>query len=104
MKEIHSSLQAGELVGIFPEGKLSSDGNVDIFRRGIEVITRKTPAPVIPVSLDGLWGSMFSRRYKMRLPRLRWSLVKVRIGKPVSADKVNADDIKTKVEALMVED
>lgn len=101
MKEIHKSLIAGELVGIFPEGKLSSDGNVDTFRRGIEVITRKTPAPVIPVSLDGLWGSMFSRKYKVRLPRLRWSLVKVRIGEAVPANEVNADDIKCKVKDLL---
>jgi len=98
--DIAQALERGELVGIFPEGKLSGDGEVDVFRRGIEKIIQRTPVPVIPVHLDGLWGSMFSRKTKWRLPRPKWSLVNVTIGEMVAAQKVNADDLRERVVAL----
>ena len=98
--DIAQALERGELVGIFPEGKLSGDGEVDVFRRGIEKIIQRTPVPVIPVHLDGLWGSMFSRKTKWRLPRPKWSLVSVTIGEMVAAQKVNADDLRERVIAL----
>ena len=98
--EVAAALNKGELVGIFPEGKLTSDGSVDIFRRGIERIIERSPVPVIPVHLGGLWGSMFSRKAKWQLPRLKWSLVSVAVGAPIAADKVVADDLREKVLAL----
>ncbi|TMN88321.1 1-acyl-sn-glycerol-3-phosphate acyltransferase, partial [Pseudoalteromonas sp. S558] len=51
--DIAKTLESGELVGIFPEGKLSGDGEVDAFRSGIEKIKKSTPGRVIPVHLDG---------------------------------------------------
>lgn len=98
--DIAQALERGELVGIFPEGKLSGDGEVDVFRRGIEKIIQRTPVPVIPVHLDGLWGSMFSRKTKWRLPRPKWSLVSVTIGEPVAPESVSADDLRDRVLAL----
>ena len=98
--DIAQALERGELVGIFPEGKLSGDGEVDVFRRGIEKIIQRTPVPVIPVHLDGLWGSMFSRKTKWRLPRPKWSLVSVAIGGPVASENVSADDLRDRVLAL----
>jgi 1-acyl-sn-glycerol-3-phosphate acyltransferase len=98
--DIADALESGELVGIFPEGKLSDDGSIDTFRRGIEKIIERTPAPVIPLHLGGLWGSMFSRKTKWRLPRLKWSLVSVSIGETVPSEKVNADDLREKVLSL----
>jgi 1-acyl-sn-glycerol-3-phosphate acyltransferase len=98
--EVAKALEKGELVGIFPEGKLSDDGVIDTFRRGIEKIIERSPVPVIPVHLGGLWGSMFSRKTKWRLPRLRWSLVSVSVGEPVSAKDVKADDLRERVTKL----
>ncbi|WP_166110712.1 MFS transporter [Pseudoalteromonas sp. Z9A5] len=98
--EVASALDKGELVGIFPEGKLTSDGSVDIFRRGIERIIKRSPVQVIPVHLGGLWGSMFSRKAKWQLPRLKWSLVSVTVGEAIAADKVTADDLREQVLAL----
>ncbi|WP_076918406.1 MFS transporter [Pseudoalteromonas sp. SK18] len=98
--DIAKTLESGELVGIFPEGKLSGDGEVDVFRRGIEKIIQRTPVPVIPVHLDGLWGSMFSRKTKWRLPRPKWSLVSVAIGESVAPENVSADDLRDRVLAL----
>jgi 1-acyl-sn-glycerol-3-phosphate acyltransferase len=56
--------------------------------------------PVIPLHLGGLWGSMFSRKTKWRLPRLRWSLVSVSVGEPVAAQDVKADDLRDRVTKL----
>jgi 1-acyl-sn-glycerol-3-phosphate acyltransferase len=98
--DVANALENGELVGIFPEGKLSSDGSTDAFRRGIEKIIERTPVPVIPLHLGGLWGSMFSRKTKWRLPRLRWSLVSVAVGEAVDAKDVKADDLRERVLAL----
>jgi len=97
---VAAALNKGELVGIFPEGKLTSDGSIDIFRRGIERIIERSPVPVIPVHLGGLWGSMFSRKAKWQLPRLKWSLVSVAVGTSIAADKVVADDLREQVLAL----
>lgn len=59
--EIARSLEEGELVCIFPEGMVTYDGQLNAFRPGIERILERTPVPVIPLALKGLWGSKFSR-------------------------------------------
>jgi 1-acyl-sn-glycerol-3-phosphate acyltransferase len=59
--EVSKALAAGELVGIFPEGNITRDGELQIFRPGISRILADNPVPVIPLALSGLWGSFFSR-------------------------------------------
>ena len=54
------ALQDGELVCIFPEGQMTRIGQLMPFRRGFERIVKGTEAPVIPVHIDGIWGSIFS--------------------------------------------
>jgi len=98
--EVAAALERGELVGIFPEGKLTSNGEMDMFRRGVERIIARTPVPVVPVHLGGLWGSMFSRKAKWQLPRLKWSLVSVSVGEPIEAEQVSANYLHEQVSAL----
>ena len=59
--EIEQALNKGDLVCVFPEGKLTRNGKMNKFRPGIERILQTTPVPVIPMALNGLWGSAFSR-------------------------------------------
>jgi 1-acyl-sn-glycerol-3-phosphate acyltransferase len=59
--EVGKALAAGELVAIFPEGNITSDGELQPFRPGITRILADNPVPVIPLALSGLWGSFFSR-------------------------------------------
>ena len=63
------ALAEGELVCIFPEGKLTRDGELNTFRHGVTQILQRAPVPVIPMALRGLWGSVFSRHADARVPR-----------------------------------
>ena len=67
-RDIREGLADGDLFCIFPEGKLTTDGEVDRFRKGIERIVGETPVPVVPMALRGLWGSYFSREGRGRIP------------------------------------
>lgn len=54
------AIENGDLICIFPEGQLTRTGCLTPIRRGMELIARRANAPVIPVYMDGLWGSIFS--------------------------------------------
>ncbi|HST00442.1 MAG TPA: 1-acyl-sn-glycerol-3-phosphate acyltransferase, partial [Usitatibacter sp.] len=58
---VSEALRNGELVAIFPEGRITDNGELYPFRSGIERIVERDPVPVIPLALRGLWGSFFSR-------------------------------------------
>jgi len=60
--EVSKTLRAGELVAIFPEGRITDTGELYPFRSGIERIVERDPVPVIPIAVRGLWGSFFSRK------------------------------------------
>ena len=106
MELVSEELRNEGVVCIFPEGRLTSDGEVAEFRRGIEEIVARDPVPVIPMGLDGLWGSFFSRKdgQALRKPFRRWwSQVSLTIGEPVPPEQVTADGLRTKVLALLNE-
>lgn len=63
MQEIEDGLKAGDILCIFPEGSITSDGKLDGFRPGIERILERVQVPVVPMVLNGLWGSFLSRKY-----------------------------------------
>ena len=101
--EVAHALDAGELVCIFPEGRLTSTGDLNPFRSGVERIVARTPVPVIPMALRGLWGSFFSRQggSAMRRPFRRfWSHIEVVASPAVSPDAVNAEALQAQVLAL----
>lgn len=56
------ALKDGDLVGIFPEGRITDSGEMYPFRPGVMEILKRQPAPVVPMALCGLWGSFFSRK------------------------------------------
>ena len=94
--EIASVLDQGEVVCIFPEGRLTRDGNVDAFRPGIERIVKRNPVPVIPLALRGLWGSFFSHKHgkaMTRFPQRFWSRIELVAGWPVMPAMVTAEGL-----------
>jgi 1-acyl-sn-glycerol-3-phosphate acyltransferase len=103
--KIAEELRAGELVCIFPEGKLTKSGEMNPFKPGIERIVRETPVPVVPMALHGLWGSMFSRKQgpAVKLPRRFRSRLELTIGRPVPPEQVSAAELERRVRALLGE-
>jgi 1-acyl-sn-glycerol-3-phosphate acyltransferase len=63
------ALEDGDIVCIFPEGKLTKTGDMNPFRHGVTEILLRRPAPVVPIALRGLWGSFWSRSTDARFPR-----------------------------------
>ncbi len=99
-------LSNGELVCIFPEGRITKDGAMNVFKPGIEKILERTPVPVVPMALYGLWGSFFSReggRAIFKMPKRCWSRLEVRIGAPVEAKSASAENLFGKVKGLYEE-
>jgi 1-acyl-sn-glycerol-3-phosphate acyltransferase len=100
MNEIQRALDNGEVVLIFPEGHLTYDGEVDQFRRGMDMILQRSPVPVVPLALQGLWGSYFSRhggKAMLKLPKRFWSKVTVAAGPAVEPEQANADYLRDEV-------
>src|SRR3546814_13103968 len=67
LDEIDAALADGGGVGLFPEGRLTTDGEIAAFQSGVErVLARAADAgrrvPVVPMALRGMWASMWSRR------------------------------------------
>ncbi|MDA7088384.1 MFS transporter [Pseudomonas sp. SA3-5] len=99
-KKIAEYLRNGELVCIFPEGKLTADGQINEFKSGIERILAENPVPVIPMALQGLWGSVFSRDPHKRLFRRLWSRIKLVAGAPLGAEQADRQLLQAQVAAL----
>ncbi len=96
-------LSAGQLVCIFPEGRLTADGTVAEFRPGLMRILAQTPVSVVPLALSGLWGSVFSRhRARALAPLLRSvsSRVGIAAGTPVPPGEATPELLRERVLAL----
>jgi 1-acyl-sn-glycerol-3-phosphate acyltransferase len=97
---ISQELREAELLCLFPEGKLTTDGEIATFRTGIERILKENPVPVIPMHLGGLWQSVFSR-YSPRRPFGRiWSRVRLVVGEPMPPEGASAALLEEKVRTL----
>lgn len=103
-EEIEATLAAGDLVGIFPEGRLTTDGEIGPFKRGIERMLATHPVPVVPMALRGMWASMWSRRdgrmRRMRVPRRVRAHIELIAGAPVPAEIATAAELEARVRAL----
>jgi hypothetical protein len=101
--EIARALEQGDIVCIFPEGRLTPDGEIAAFRTGVERIVRRTPVPVIPLALRGLWGNVFSRNRQSvlrRLPRSFLCRVELVGGEAVPPCQVSAPRLELIVRRL----
>ncbi|MBL4799913.1 MAG: MFS transporter [Oleispira sp.] len=106
-KRIKEELDKGELVCIFPEGKLTTDGEVGTFKAGIERILKESPVPVVPMALNGLWGSFFSHKNGHALttrPKRFWSKVTLTAAPCQPAETVTAQSLEQDVKALLSKD
>jgi acyl-[acyl-carrier-protein]-phospholipid O-acyltransferase/long-chain-fatty-acid--[acyl-carrier-protein] ligase len=85
-------IKAGEIVCIFPEGELSRTGTLVKLRKGFELIARLAGCAVVPVWLDGLWGSIFSfegGKYFFKIPKRIPQLATIAFGQPLPPRSVD---------------
>jgi acyl-[acyl-carrier-protein]-phospholipid O-acyltransferase/long-chain-fatty-acid--[acyl-carrier-protein] ligase len=93
-------LQAGEVVCLFPEGALTRTGTLLKLQKGFELIARKAGAPVVPVWLDQLWGSIFSfegGKYFRKIPQ-HWPYpVTIAFGEALAAEDADVSTVREKL-------
>jgi len=107
MDRVAGELADGQIVCIFPEGALTPDGEIQAFKPGIERIIERSPAPVYPIAVRGLWKSFFSRsggRAFVKLPRGFHRRIELVVGEPVQPADVQASDLQERVQALRGEE
>ena len=105
---IDAALANGELVCIFPEGRITDSGELGTFKSGVRRIVERNPVPVIPMALRGLWGSIFSRfggaafshPFDARLRRGFRSRVELVVGLPIAPEQVTPELLMDRVVQL----
>ena len=102
--EIAQALHEGELLCIFPEGKLTATGDINQFKGGIMKILERSPVPVYPMALRGLWGSLLSRGtgnpFERAFRRGLFSKLELVVAEPIAAEAVTPLILQQKVEEL----
>lgn len=102
LREATETIRNGDVAAIFPEGQMTRIGQMMPFRRGFERIMKGTDAPIIPVALDGVWGSIFSfekGRFVWKLPHRIPYPVTVSFGKPMPSS-ATAMEVRQAVQDL----
>ncbi len=99
--DIAEALHQGELVCIFPEGKLTHTGEINEFRSGIAKIVERSKVPVIPMALRGLWGSVFTRDksnvFERSFARGIRSKLALAVGQPVAPEVASPEYLQQQV-------
>jgi 1-acyl-sn-glycerol-3-phosphate acyltransferase len=102
--QIARALKDGDLVAIFPEGRITDTGEVYPFRPGIKRILEANPVPVVPIALRGLWGSFFSRKDGAAMSKLSrfvpFRRIGLAVGEPVPAAGAAPEALQARVLAL----
>ena len=101
---ISEALNQGELVCIFPEGKITESGEIGSFKSGVNKILGRDAVPVIPLALRGLWGSFFSRKYGSAMtrwfPRGLFSRIELVAGDAIEAANASRETLYQQVSLL----
>jgi acyl-[acyl-carrier-protein]-phospholipid O-acyltransferase/long-chain-fatty-acid--[acyl-carrier-protein] ligase len=103
LRTASEAIRAGDVVCIFAEGQITRIGQMLPFRRGFERIMKEVDAPIIPIALDGVWGSIFSFKkghFLWKIPRHLPYPVTVNFGSPMPASATHFE-VRQAVQELM---
>lgn len=104
LDRISEGLQNGDTICIFPEGQMTYTGHLGRFRPGIEWIINRDPVPIYPLALRGLWGSIFSRKYRKSRLRFMPRSIRPRVhclcGSKIPPEEVTVDHLQKVVMKL----
>ncbi|MDR1498208.1 MAG: AMP-binding protein [Puniceicoccales bacterium] len=104
IREASIRLEAGDCLGIFPEGQISRNGTLAAFQGGCALMARRAKVPVVPVAVDGLWGSLFSfygGKAFRKLPRWGRPVLTLAFGVPIPPEA--AETLREQVQLLLAE-
>jgi len=90
--KIAEALDSDEIVVIFPEGGITRDGELNKFQPGVDKIIKRSPVPVVPMAIRGMWGTWLSRKRGRAMKGLPTSFMKqltVVAGEAVAPEQVN---------------
>jgi len=100
--QIQESLKKGELICLFPEGQPTHDGKLSPFCPALVKILKTTPAPVLPVALMGMWGSLYSHKGKIKGPPFRfWRSIHVDMAPPIGPESFCLDQLETQTREMV---
>jgi len=98
--EAHKRLLGGKIVGLYPEGEISKDGELGKFYRGYEMIPQNYDGVIVPFFIEGIYGSMFAKyKPKKRRNIFRRRKINVYFAPPVPMD-TKADEIRDIILAM----
>jgi acyl-[acyl-carrier-protein]-phospholipid O-acyltransferase/long-chain-fatty-acid--[acyl-carrier-protein] ligase len=100
------ALRSGDVVCVFAEGGITRTGALQPFQRGFEKIMRRVDAPIVPVAMSGMWGSIFSfagGKFFWKRPRQLRRPVTVSFGPPLPP-AATADEVRAAVQKLLTTD
>lgn len=103
LEQVSLALRSGEIVMLFPEGRLTPDGEVHPFRRGVDMILARDAVPVVPAALAGVWGSWTSHHNGMALtkpPRRFRAKVALVFGEPLAPGAADRNSLEARVREL----
>lgn len=97
MKKIKDSLADEKIVGIFPEGAITRDGRMRKFQSGLGSIAKECEVSILPIAIDGLWGSIYSfegGRAILKFPK-RWRrTIKMTVGQAIAPESYKASEVR----------
>ena len=102
LKTAREGVKAGDVIGIFPEGTLTRTGQLQSFKPGLKNILKGTDAPVVPMWMEGMWGSIFSfsgGKFFFKWPKKFRRKLTLYIGEPIDG-KTELEKVRSKVQAL----
>jgi len=94
---VSDALQAGDVVCLYAEGELTRTGCLQEIKRGFELMARKANAAVVPMWMDGAWGSVFSferGRYFKKIPYSLPYPLTIVLGEPMPAEMATAEQVR----------
>ncbi len=103
-EEVAKALAEGDLVCIFPEGSITASGEITPFKNGVARIIERSPVPVVPMALRGLWHSFFSRKDGPAMTHLErfkpFRRIELSVGTPIRPELLTSDALRDQIVVL----
>jgi len=87
VRQLLTTLKRGEIVGVFPEGRITRDGALAPGEPGIIAMAARAGVPIVPAGVRGAFEA-FPRDARLPLPRP----VRVRFGEPMAVPEAAVAD------------